>query len=239
MVGAFALGRLRRRGAWTLRRLDEPYDLGVLAGARARRIAALVIALLLVEGFAFPRHNTADHLAVVGLAFLVGWRPPARRDLGRMLAETAVASLVFLIICYGYTVFKALTFVGRAPGDGGITALERSLLGFDLYRAIAAWSARRPSVIALCDWVYFKFFLHMALTTALLLGLGRPRERLEYLGALAICYVLGGPLYHLYPAAGPTYADPAAYAHLRGLPHMTNVACMPSLHLAHETVMLW
>jgi len=105
----------------------------------------------------------------------------------------------------------------------------------------------------------------MALVTVLLVALGRRRQRTEYLGALALCYVLGGLAYHSCPALGPSFAEPSYFAFLdrpsliaggirrwllyntqgvaQGTAHELRtwgyIACMPSLHIAHELVMLY
>jgi membrane-associated phospholipid phosphatase len=115
------------------------------------------------------------------------------------------------------------------------------------------------------DRVYFAIFEHMAIGSCFLLGLGDHAERGRYLGALCICYVLGAPLYLLMPAAGPAYFDGSAYGFLRQQHLVTSyvqgllfrnttainggaatsiqtwgyIACMPSLHMAHELVMLY
>src|SRR5690606_18849969 len=112
---------------------------------------------------------------------------------------------------------------------------------------------------------YYRLFDHMILVSALLAGAGRHRERIEYMSALAFCYAMGGFTYHVFPAMGPIYRDEAIFAGLRDLPLISNhfhallarthaeatagtlqtlpsyefIACMPSLHMAHELVMLY
>lgn len=267
IVGAFLIGRLRWRGTWSLDwlRSSEQLELRAIARtSRAKRIAVLAVVLLVTGALVFPHHNPFDRIALVVMAFIIGW-PQHERHLGRLVAEIAFATFVFLSICYCFTVLKALTFVDRTQVDLSIVELEKSITGVYPHRVITAWSADKKWLIELCDWAYFKLFLHMALTTSLLLGMHRSRERVEYLGALALCYLLGGPLYHLFPAAGPVYFDPASYRHVFEMPLLTNgirdwlyqntggvvtkhavelktwgyIACMPSLHIAHEIVMLW
>jgi membrane-associated phospholipid phosphatase len=97
-------------------------------------------------------------------------------------------------------------------------------------------------------------------------GLRLGKERGEYLGALALCYLIGGPLYHLLPGAGPGYFDPGPFEFLGGhrdlmvngvrawlfdntgsimagratvLKTWGYIACLPSLHVAQEFVMLY
>jgi hypothetical protein len=149
--------------------------------------------------------------------------------------------------------------------DGEIIAFERAITGTDPYRAIADWASQRPGWVHACDKVYYRLFDHMVLTSAFLVGYAHPRERVEYLSALAFCYLIGGAAYYLYPGLGPVYADPAAFGYLNEqwltaplyqralladtvgaadgtltrLPSYEFVACMPSLHMAHEFVMLY
>lgn len=266
IVAAFLIGRWRWRGEWAIEKLAsrEQLDLRVLHTPRAKRIGVLSLLLLVLGVWLFPAHNATDRLALIAMGFIIGWHD-RRQQVARVVIEIAVATLVFLAICYFYTILKALTFVGRKPVDLSLVEFEHSITGVYPHRLIAAWGATKPWLIELCDWVYFKFFLHMALTTALLLGMHRSRERIEYLGALALCYLFGGPLYHLLPGAGPVFFDPASYQQVFKMKLMTNsirdwlfhntsgvvtehasvvktwgyIACMPSLHIAQEVVMLW
>lgn len=231
--------------------------------------------MLLLRGFAFvvvfaldvlwaPKHGPADALvlAIMGAAIV---RPWSRQALGRAALHAAFVVLVFVAVCYWFTVVKALTFVGQNPRDPLILKLEQAIFGVLPHRWVAAWAAQSPGWLHWLDWIYFRIFEHMALTTALLLGRGDVRARNEYLASLAICYFLGAPLYLTFPAAGPVYFDPGAFRFLQQQELLVNsvqaalfrntgginegratilhtwayIACVPSLHMAHELVMLW
>jgi membrane-associated phospholipid phosphatase len=269
LAGAFALGRLRLRGGWdvaeAVARARASIDPRVLFRRRALRIAAVSLGVVVADTVLFPEHNVADLTALMAMTVYVAHTATPGRS-ARAVGEAAFAALMFMGICYCFTILKALSFVGREPVDPHIVGIEHGLFGVVPHRALAGWSATRPWIIRACDWAYFKFFEHMAVTTALLLGMRRSRERLEYLGALAICYLIGGPLYHVWPGLGPVYFEPQVFAHLDGLHGLMSndvrawlfanthavivgrarrvetwgyIACMPSLHMAQELVMLW
>jgi PAP2 superfamily len=239
----------RRMGAGQL-----PILLRVLSGLLAATVDVVWL----------PLHGPLDALAL-GVSAACLTRPWPREDLIRGLMQTAVAMWIFTTVCYWFTVLKALTFVGASAQDASIVAFEHAVTGIYPHRAIAAWAAERPLLVHWFDWAYFRIFEHMTLTAIFLVGLGNLRQRVEYLGALAICYFLGGPLYHLFPALGPVYYEPQLFGflerqvlvvsdvqqwlrnnttavvtgHSRVLDTWSYIACMPSLHLAHECVMLY
>lgn len=259
IVAVFLLGRFRLRGGWR-------FDL-VLDGARLRRSVlarmALGACLIATDVALFEHHTWLDALGLMIAALVVP--VPASSQRRRVVGEVVVAALVFLLICYAFTIFKALVLVDRSLWDTRIVAFERSLFGVEPHRYFAALGARSPRLSAWSDWVYFHF-PHMALVNVLLVGMRASRERIEYLGALAICYILGGPLYWLFPGVGPSYHEPQLFRFLQDIPHGLTlpvrgwldgntqavlmgkaqvvrtwgyVACMPSLHIAQEVVMLW
>ncbi len=223
----------------------------------------LAVGVCCADLAAAPRHTPVDALAVAGAAALLaaGW---SRRAAVRALVASAVAAFAFTAVCYWFTVVKALTFVGAERWDAAIVAFERELFDVDPYRLFAEWAAPRPGLVALLDRTYFRIFEHMAVASCFLIGRGAPREKHAYWGALALCYFLGAPLYLLMPAVGPVYYDPRAFAFLAEQPLIVNgvqlalyentaavnngkaallhtwsyIACMPSLHMAHECVML-
>jgi hypothetical protein len=276
----YATGRFAGRGDWnaeaTLRRLTAKLTRAeklllvrrlatatvvLIAGTRALNLGSSVF----IDTLDVDWKQVADQAAL----FLIGWQlggwSPSRKTLRILLGQALVALIVFTAVCYSYTVVKALVLVSRAPIDPWIIAAEEALFGVPPHRALAIWSAQYPAFIKLCDQVYFRLFHHMLLTTVLLIGLRLPRERTQYIGALAVCYLLGAPLYHLGPSMGPMYWEAGTYARLLDSPLMTNgiarallhntegvrhgtatelttwayIACLPSLHIAHEVVMLW
>jgi len=267
VLATFLVGRVRRRGEWRLDAALGAFREHVSLRAMLPLGGRVLLALVLVVAYAalFDGPTVFDLLALGALAVFATERRRPISGWARLAAQTVLASLVFLAICYSYTILKSLTFAGREQVDAQIIAIERGIFGMVPHRVIAAWVSRHPSFVVACDWVYFRFFHHMALTTVLLVALRLGRERIEYLGALALCYVLGGPLYHVWPGAGPGYYDPGTYAFVEHHVLLTNVirgwlyantravlsgqatvvrtwgyiACMPSLHIAQELVMLY
>lgn len=266
----YGIGRYAHRGAW------DPYSIGKrltsqfnLDSARKRALlvhfaAGLGAATLGI--FLFPKHTPVDVVAMglLGSQLPSAFRTP--RALAEFALQAAVAIFVFSVLCYTFTVIKALLFVGNQPLDARLIDFESSIFGEPLHRKVAAWAGQYPSVVGWCDWIYNRFFHHMILTSVLLFALRRAREQNEYLAALLFCYLAGAPLYHLLPAAGPVYFEPEYYEHVRAQPELvtnflhhwlfrqttlvtqgeahalltwTYVAAMPSLHVAHEVVMTW
>lgn len=265
VLGAYVLGVGARVG-WReipaafreLSDLSREPRLGLLL-----RVLFAVVLMALDVAF-LPHHGPLDAIAVGVMGALVAKRFPAA-SWHRFLGHTACAILIFTAVCYWFTVVKALTFVGSTQRDVDILALEHALTGIHPHRWVAAWASERPTWVRWFDWAYLRIFDHMAVTTAFLIGLRDLRQRTEYLGALSICYLLGAPLYLLCPAAGPAYFDPAQFmflreqdlsvnyvqaalyqntvavkeGHARLLHTWSYIACMPSLHMAHESVMLF
>lgn len=211
------------------------------------------------------RHGLLDALAI-GVGTFALCKPYPWRAVRAGLVYLLSSVLIFTAVCYWFTVMKALVFVGRTPRDAMIVQFEHALTGIQPHRWLAAWTSEHPAWLARFDWAYCWLFHHMAIVSAFLFGLRDQRQRTEYLSALAVCYLLGAPLYWLCPAAGPAYFDPAQFAFLRHYPLInvnwmqsvlyqntleinerqptvlstwSYIACMPSLHMAHETVMLF
>ncbi|MEO8902920.1 MAG: phosphatase PAP2 family protein [Polyangiaceae bacterium] len=244
-----------------------------LARQATRRDAhALVAALVCVACVAWvdaelcEQHSTLDNLAagvMLVLAALHARKVADAPSAARLLASTAYGALCFGAICFFYTVVKATLFLHAFPHDASILALETRLFGAPPHRALAAWAATRPVFVRWCDWTYFRLFEHMLLTGALLIARRDSVERIEYMGALALCYLMGCVLYHLLPAWGPGYFEPRYFAYLDDPTLKTSavrawlwdntqavsngratrlvtwsyISCMPSLHVSHEIVM--
>ena len=253
-------------GAWpTLRarlaRQATRADAFLLVGALS---SAALIAWL--DSQLCEQHSTWDNAAagaVLVLTAIHARRLANRASIARFLASTAYGALCFGAICFFYTVLKATLFLHAAPQDASIIALETWLFGAPPHRAIAAWAASRPHFVSWCDWTYFRLFEHMLLTGALLIARRDSVERVEYMGALALCYLMGCVLYHLLPAWGPGYFEPQYFGYLADrtlttgavrawlwnntqavaqgtateLQTWSYISCMPSLHVAHEIVM--
>lgn len=229
-------------------------------------VAGTLVALL-VDLTQFPAHNPLDHFVIAAVGAGLGWWGPRllRSASARALGELTFTLLVFTLISYAFTVVKAHLFLARPPDDAPLIAFGGAVGGQPLHRVIAAWASTHPDFVVLCDRVYFRLFSHMAVVSCFLTGLGRPDTRQRYLSALSVAYVAGACLYFVLPALGPVYADPEAFAFLRALPLDVNevqplllrstnavregrcdgiatyayIAAMPSLHLAHELVMLF
>lgn len=233
---------------------------------RARLLVVLVgVVASSLDCLLFEQHAPWDWLATGLLAAFIAARA---RQLGpgaslRFIGSLGYGAAVFAAVCFFYTVVKAAVFRYGVPHDASIIALGIRLFGVAPHRLVAAFAATRPRFVAWCDWTYFQLFHHMFLTGILLFARRDAQERIQYLAALTICYLLGAPLYHLYPAWGPGYFEPARFAYLND-PRLTTfgvrvwlwnnthdvargtakqlftwsyVSCLPSLHVAHEIVM--
>lgn len=222
------------------------------------------VAALVLDALAFPTHEWPDLIAAALATAIVAAQLTRRRMVTASL-NVAVGVIVFAAVCYWFTILKTLTFTDGAQWDAQIATLEREIFGVYPHRWVAAIFSSHPNWVRVMDRTYFAIFEHMAVGTCFLLGLGDARERGRYLGALCLSYAIGAPLYLCMPAAGPAYFDPSSYAFLRQQPLVVNyvqavlfentaainearatsiqtwgyIACMPSLHMAHELVMLY
>lgn len=182
----------------------------------------------------------------------------------KLTGQLLLSIIVFSIVSYYFTIIKALLLINRTPIDSSLVEIEHTIFGVYPHRVIAIWAAEHPGVVSVCDQVYFYFFHHMLLITVLLTGMKQRTEQIQYLGALSICYLMGGSLYYLFPGVGPIFYEPELYSYLvkgstthfvrgwllsnvegviRGDTQVIHtwgyIACMPSLHIAHELVMLY
>jgi PAP2 superfamily len=269
VIAVYALGAWAFRGGWAFEASASSLARAVPTREllpRALRPLLAIGGVVLVDAFVLgSERDLVDLLALVVIGFVLAQHRPSRAELAHELGYVALSAAVFLVVCYAFTILKALTF-SHGPGfDAEIVGVERALFGAPPHRALALWTSAHPDIAQLFDWVYFHFFEHMALTTVLLVALRQRAQRTEYLGALALCYLLGGPLYQLFPALGPSYFEPKYFEYLYDprlmtgsmrtyLQHNTDavlagtahqvrtwgyVACMPSLHVAQELVMLY
>lgn len=267
ILATYLVATLRREPEGFARRTWGRLRDGIEAGALGVSARSLLLAapLSVIDAILFASHNALDVASIFVLVLVAGHQRLDRRRWLELLGHTLLAATAFSAICYCYTVVKALTFSGRMQVDPVLAGFERAIFGDFPHRVIASWASGRHAFVSLCDWVYFRFFHHMVLTTALLMGMRQPKERTEYLGALALCYLIGAPLYHLLPSVGPGYHEPEYYKYLGTMPLTTNdvrswlyantmdvvqgkaevlqtwgyIACMPSLHIAQELVMLY
>lgn len=266
----YGIGRYAHRGNWDPRTLGRRLTSQVSLGPEGRRAIALSFATACLAAAAdaviFPTHAPTDILAVFifGAQLPKAFRKP--RLIVDFIAQGVIAAFVFSVLCYTFTVIKALLFQGSDPLDAHLVDLETFVFGEPIHRMIGRFAASDPDIVWWSDWVYNRFFHHMILTTVLLFALRKPREQNEYLAALLFCYLAGGPLYHLWPAVGPMFFEPEYFEHVSSQPGLvtnflqhwlfrqtglvnqgeakelltwTYLAAMPSLHVAHEVVMTW
>ena len=234
---------------------------------RANMLRALAVALLAVilDAWIWER-GAFDRLLIAAIGAFLGAQVRSPRQVAKVAVELAFIAVAFCFISYGFTVYKALLFRVVEPNDQALVAFESLFTGgTPPHQLITRWAAQHPWLIILGDNIYYLLFDHMFVVSAFLTGLGRRGLRLQYLSALGLCYLLGGVSYYCFAGLGPVFSDPQTYAFLRKLPLTSNwfhnvlarntmaardgslkviqsyefIACVPSLHIAHELVMLW
>ncbi|MBL8425549.1 MAG: phosphatase PAP2 family protein [Candidatus Accumulibacter phosphatis] len=220
------------------------------------------VACLLLS--ASTSYTVWDRASIIPVALLL-LHSLRDRDLPVALLGLSSTVCILMLVSYVFTVFKSQLFVTGIILDEWLIAGERMIFGQPLYLTIARWAERNPLVVHLSDWVYYLFFHHMALVALFLFARGEQGEQWRYVATLSLCYLLGGLSYYLFPAFGPVYYDPGAFAYLKTgavftadiqsfLWQATNasmhgtlteidtfafIACMPSLHMAHESIMFF
>jgi hypothetical protein len=266
-VALGAASRLSRAELWGLPVSSRSWlsQLGKLEGWAALRFLLPACCLLASAWLLSTTYGALDYLALGLLGLALSARPPRTADLQRGALEALLVLAIFALVSYSFTVIKACVFFHGPPHDAAVIGFETRLFGIAPHRALAAWSSHQPRLVELLDRIYYKLFDHMALVSVFLSAAGRKRERVEYSSALALCYVLGGLSYHLFPVLGPAFAEPGYFAALRQQDLITNyfqaalletthaaragslselnsydfIAAFPSLHIAHELVMLY
>lgn len=253
-LAAAAWVRKRRGSAPLALQLDRRFYLSL----------ALVVAVLMAMVLSSSSYGLWDYvflLPVVALAV------PALRQRHpvKALAGFGATVAVLVVVSYAFTIFKSQLFVDRTPLDQLLVDSETWMFGRPLYLTIAEWASSHSEWVRFSDWVYYLFFHHMALTALFLFACDDIDEQWRYVLSLTLCYMLGGLTYFLLPAAGPIYFDPPAFSYLGADADFTVfvqrflkvstfqatsgqlgvvetfafIACMPSLHMAHETIMLF
>lgn len=267
ILGVLARVRRARKNAAGRRSFLEVGRQGLQSLDRPRIARMVVGSAVLVTGAAVAglRYHLLDIVALGILGAGVGWMRPSPRRIARSLGELGFVLVTFTLVSYGFTIFKAALFIDTVPNDDIVLMLETLVFGEPPHKMVARWASMHPQLVIALDEIYYHIFQHMALVSVFLVAAALPKERIEYLGSLALCYVIGGLSYHLFPAVGPAFADPESFAFLRQLPLLTNyfqafllanteavaqgnaeflssydyIACVPSLHMAHEFVMLY
>lgn len=224
------------------------------------RLGVLMLVLL-------PLHlATRAALARRGLWRDAAWlrRCPreARARFGPAVALSAAVLALYTLVAFDFTVVKAHLFHLRLPADASLVALEDAVLGARVRDALTEWARSSPAVTDVLDDAYFRVF-HLVVLTTVTLGLARRREgQLRFVGALSLCYLVGGPAYYLWPSLGPLFTQPERFAflsdswrvgppiaellrqstfgglrgELRELRPFLFIAAMPSLHVAQAVV---
>ena len=268
LLATYWVGRWARRGGWDVQAAAQVFARSHGSDALRRALvrgALSAISIMIADRVLLNSSRDGIDLVALGLLGLFASPRLSWKRAADEFAYTTVCGLIVLVVCYSFTISKALVFISGRQFDAELVHLQARVLGFLPYRVLAIWAAHHPSVVAACDWIYCHCFEHMALTTVLLVALRSRSQRTEYLGALALCYLVGGLLYHLFPAKGPGYFDPAYFQYLNQKSLITNhirawlkyntdgvfnctvseirtwnyIACMPSLHVTHELIMLY
>lgn len=224
-------------------------------------LSAVLIGGLLGTSTAYSPFDLVFALPVTVLFF----RALHRGDERDLLIGTIASLAVLIVVSYAFTIIKSQLFVISVPHDSWIISAETLLFGRPLFQIIAEWSSQYPALVGFCDWVYFLFFHHIALTGLFLFSLGDRIKQRSYVLSLATCYLFGGLSYYLFPTLGPVFFSPTAFSHLRidteysffiqdllrrstegarlgtleTVETYAFIAGMPSLHMAHETIMLF
>ena len=233
----------------------------------SRRLGALLIAgaAVLVARTLNPTYSPTDVLAYALVAVWLTHRCHREGQLRAVLFDLSRLAVVFVTVSFIFTVVKSQLFVLRSPVDAQLVAFEATLFGAPPHRWFASLAATRPWIARVFDETYFRLFEHMTVGSMFLLGAGRSKERARLWIALAICYILGGFSYYALPGLGPAYHEAELYGFLRAsapvtahtqqalwsasnsmktavnvvLPTYGFIACFPSLHMAHEFVLLY
>lgn len=268
LLASYVLGwSVRPTGKSELRRVIQGVREDRRRVSAMAAVGAVAFITASSSAYLWPGHTALDLASVfVGTAWiLLALRYRGHdRQLRRGTTEIAVTLLSFLLVSYVFTIVKAHLFIVATPRDSVLIALEEQVFSTPLHRLVAAYARRHPDLVLLSDAVYFRIFEHMAVLSLFLSGVGSTVVRHRYTTALCLCYLLGAPSYFLLPTFGPVYYEPEAFEHLRQLPLFANeiqatllnnthgavrrdlaeirtygfIAAMPSLHMAHELVML-
>lgn len=237
-----------------------------LANPERRWLAIGGAAVAVALAFAFNDERSGlDWVAAAVLGAIAGNWQPDRDARGRPAVEVAFVLVGFLAISYAFTVIKACLFVGGDPADAALVDFVNRYAGGTVYQSFASWGREHMRSVRVLDDFYLRIFDQMAAVSLFLIGAGKRSERIVFQSALALCYLFGAVSYFIIPALGPAFFNPSSYAFLEGqglwapvvqralaqnslsvtngtlssLPPYQFLACMPSLHMTHELVMLY
>lgn len=183
--------------------------------------------------------------------------------------EWLLISLAFACGSYVFTVGKAFLFYIRQPLDSEIIGAELMIFGKpEIHTRIAELGSRlSEGSLQFLEAVYFQFFSHILIVSIYLDARRDFLARRRYVVAMIICYLLGVAMYYIVPGLGPAFYEPDKFLYLidgardtrqvqdilkyntdaardgfrslQSLDVYAFIACMPSLHIAHESVMLF
>lgn len=228
--------------------------------------AFVTITIVLIILVSNPKYTPVDYLLMPAAAFLFYKIFNTKNAL--IAATGAFGSIVALTIAsYSFTILKSQLFLKNAPLDQTIIGLETIILGTDTapHKIIAEYAAKHPFVVYISDRVYYLFFHHIALVALFLFATRSHLEQLRYITSLLTCYLLGALFYYITPTLGPIYFDQPSFGYVAKYAPFTSkiqdllfffteqsiqgklqtietfafIAGTPSLHMAHESIMLY
>lgn len=242
---------------------------GVLRDRRALRRcpapAAAGVFVALALGTVSKEYRWWD-IGVIGL-IAAAWAATgtAQARLRRSLLDGTRVIALFVLCSFIFTVVKAHLFRLTLAQDQRIIDWETLLFGEPLHRPVTRWVSSHPLAVEVLDDVYFRFFDHMTAGAVFLAGARRYAERNRLWAAIGVCYLIGGLSYYLLPGYGPAFYEASSYAFLDGAESFSYrvqtalklqtevfvaggatplisygyIACMPSLHITQELILLY
>jgi len=253
---------MRRFRLWPEERAALVYFTAVLLLLVARGYPPTILPLL-ASYAGFVLSIAALVLPAWLVAQLWRWRrgcfapAAARAD----LATFARALAPFLLVLVAYTNLKSrLLLFNPRLFDQVLGRLDDLLHagGGDFIGWVVAWHAPRPTIVF--HYLYFYAWVPFALPLAVAFARAGGIAARRTLGALGLCYLVGGFAYLALPSLGPALVEASRYAALDGTPawatqramlealryiveHPTapavpffGLAAFPSLHLATTAV---
>jgi|GEM_PF-6412205 hypothetical protein len=230
---------------------------------------AVALPVGIIAGLMAASTPLADRIALLVIGSLIYWAYKRRELRVGRVVEIIEPFLLFVLMSYSYSTIKAAIGLRSGPlWDAELYAIDRLLFfGNDPLATLKAWLplATHAWVYAWLDWAYYTWFFHFIVVFALLTAKGDREELRSYVASILLTYHIGGLAYHLFPALGPVYHFPRQTSHLTRIRLHTNryqgvlwqnldairkgvakriypfeyIACMPSLHVASEFVMLF
>ncbi len=236
-----------------------------LEAARTPKFHAIFMSLVLFLGFCIlPRvssYNVFDWISICTGVLVVSTLAPPIEGAGKVLFNILVSVAMLECSSFVFTVIKAALFVIHEPLDQSLVDFEMDLFGMLPHLEVVHAVKDIPWIVSFMDRIYYSFFQSVVFVS-LMLWISEDDEGMELIEIVVLTYLLGGLSYHLFPAYGPVYFQAEEYQFLRELPLISNrfqpwlfsniteahngtlrvipsfefVACMPSLHMTHVTL---